>query len=35
MLVCGMALGYADDSALVNTFDTPRVPVKDFSHWLD
>ena len=35
MLVCGLSLGYADDSALVNTFDTPRVPVKDFSHWLD
>jgi nitroreductase len=35
MLVCGMALGYADETALVNTFETPRVPVKDFTHWLD
>ena len=35
MLVCGMALGYADDSALVNTFHTPRVPVADFTHWLE
>jgi nitroreductase len=35
MLVCGMSLGYADETALVNTFDTPRVPVKDFTHWLD
>lgn len=35
MLVCGMALGYADETALVNTFDTPRVPVKDFTRWLD
>jgi len=35
MLVCGMALGYADDSALVNTFHTPRVPVADFAHWLE
>jgi len=35
MLVCGMSLGYADESALVNTFETPRVPVKDFCHWLD
>ena len=35
MLVCGMALGYADESALVNTFHTPRVPVEDFTHWLD
>lgn len=35
MLVCGMALGYADESALVNTFRTPRVPVSDFTVWLD
>ena len=35
MLVCGMALGYADESALVNTFHTPRVAVDDFTHWLD
>ena len=35
MLVCGMALGYADESALVNTFHTPRVPVGEFARWLD
>ncbi|APW42531.1 nitroreductase [Rhodoferax saidenbachensis] len=35
MLVCGMALGYADDSATVNTFHTPRVPVQDFTTWLE
>ena len=35
MLVCGMALGYADTSAVVNTFHTPRVPVADFTQWLD
>ena len=35
MLVCGMALGYADTSDVVNTFKTPRVPVEDFTHWLD
>lgn len=35
MLVCGMALGYADDAALVNTFHTPRVPVQEFTRWLD
>ncbi|MBC7547414.1 MAG: nitroreductase [Polaromonas sp.] len=35
MLVCGMALGYADPSALVNTFRTPRVPAADFTTWLD
>jgi len=35
MLVCGMALGYADASAVVNTFHTPRVPVADFTRWVD
>ena len=35
MLVCGMALGYADERAVVNSFNTPRVPVEDFTHWLD
>jgi nitroreductase len=35
MLVCGMALGYADETAVVNTFHTPRVPVQDFTTWLD
>ena len=34
MLVCGMSLGYADESALVNTYHTPRVPVQDFTKWL-
>ena len=34
MQVCGMALGYADASAIVNTFHTPRVPVAEFTHWL-
>ncbi len=34
MLVCAMALGYADESALVNTFHTPRVPVNEFTTWL-
>jgi nitroreductase len=35
MLVCGMALGYADTSAPVNGFNTPRVPVAEFTRWLD
>ena len=35
MLVCGMALGYADETALVNTFRTPRVAVSDFTTWLE
>jgi nitroreductase len=34
MLVCGMALGYADESDKVNTFHTPRVPAAEFTHWL-
>ena len=35
MLVCGMALGYADPAALVNTFRTPRVVAADFTTWLE
>jgi nitroreductase len=35
MLVCGMALGYADVQATVNGFHTPRVPVQEFTRWLD
>jgi nitroreductase len=35
MLVCGMALGYADETALVNTFRTPRVSPQAFTTWLE
>jgi nitroreductase len=35
MLVCGMSLGYADVSEVVNTFHTPRVAVADFTTWLE
>lgn len=35
MLVCGMALGYADPSDKVNSFHTPRVPVAEFTTWLE
>ena len=35
MLVCGMSLGYIDESALVNTFRTPRVPAAEFTTWLE
>lgn len=35
MLVCGMALGYADATDVVNTFHTPRVPVPEFTRWLE
>ena len=34
MLVCGMALGYADPSALVNSFHTPRVGAAQFTRWV-
>lgn len=34
MLVCGMSLGYADESDKVNTFHTPRVPAAEFTTWL-
>jgi nitroreductase len=35
MLVCGMSMGYADESALVNSFHTPREPVAAFTRWVD
>jgi len=35
MLVCGMSMGYADQNAKVNSFHTPRVPVEEFTLWLD
>ena len=35
MMVCGMALGYADMSDLVNVFHTTRVAVNEFTKWLD
>lgn len=34
-LVCGMSLGWADESAPVNTFWNPREPVQGFTRWLD
>jgi len=33
MLVCGMSLGYADESAIVNTYYTPRIAVDEFVSW--
>jgi nitroreductase len=33
-LVCGMALGFADNDDKVNTLLTPRVPVTEFTHWV-
>ena len=34
MLVCGMSLGYADETEPVNSFHTPRVAVSEFTHFL-
>ena len=34
MLVCGMSLGYADETDVVNTFRTPRVPASEFTRWV-
>lgn len=34
MLVCGMALGYADETDKVNSFHTPRETVEQFTRWL-
>ena len=34
ILVCGMALGYADKSNIVNTFHTPRVGAEEFTTWV-
>lgn len=35
MLVCGMSLGFADESAKVNEYQSPRVAIEEFSRWLD
>jgi nitroreductase len=35
MLVCGMSMGYADESALVNSYHTPREPVAAITRWLE
>ncbi len=34
MLVCGMSLGYADETDKVNTLHTPRQTVAEFTTWL-
>jgi nitroreductase len=35
MVVCGMALGYPDTDAKVNTFVTEREPLANYVHWVD
>lgn len=34
-LVCGMSLGHADDSALVNTLKTERAPLAEFVRFME
>jgi nitroreductase len=34
MLVCGMSLGWADETDKVNNFITPRESVESFTHWV-
>ncbi|MCZ2136505.1 MAG: nitroreductase [Burkholderiales bacterium] len=34
LLVCGLSLGYADETASVNAFQTPRLAVEDFTRWI-
>ena len=33
IVVCGMALGYEDENALVNSYRTPREPVESFTRF--
>jgi len=35
MVVCGMALGYADPAAVENRLVTERAPLKDWAHFLN
>lgn len=34
-VVCGMAIGYADQSAKINGFRTERIPLSEFVTWCD
>ena len=35
IVICGMAMGYADADAVVNTFRPPRIDVADYAVFLD
>jgi len=35
VVVCGMAMGYADDGAVVNTFQPERIALEDYAVFLD
>jgi len=34
MLVCGIAIGYADPDAKINSYRTPRAATEEFIHWV-
>ena len=35
IIVCGMAVGYADESAPVNSFIPNRIPIEDYTKWYE
>lgn len=35
VVICGMAMGYADGNAPINTFQPPRIAVQDYATFLD
>ncbi len=35
IVICGMALGYADPGAVINTFQPPRIAVDEYAVFLD
>jgi nitroreductase len=35
VVICGMALGYADPGAIVNTFQPPRIALEEYAVFLD
>ena len=34
-VICGMALGYADGNAVINSFQPPRIALDDYAVFLD
>jgi hypothetical protein len=34
MVICGMAVGYADPAAVINRFRTERIGLGDFVTWV-
>lgn len=35
VVICGMALGYADNDAVVNSFQPPRIALEDYAEFLE